>query len=241
MKLIICKNKEEIALKASSFLNKQIIKKPNSILGLATGSSPIRTYELLIEAYKNKLTDWSQITTFNLDEYVGLEKSHPQSYDYFMHNLLFEKLNIKDENINIVSGIGNLKNNISDFQNKLNDYKIDVQLLGLGQNGHIAFNEPGSSFDSEVHVVKLTQNTIDSNARFFDSANEVPKEAITMGIKSIMQAKTILLLTDGAHKAEAVKELVEGKIDTKWPCTILQDHPNVTVIVDQEAASLLNK
>ncbi len=241
MKIIILNNTEEIAKRSANIFIEQINKKPESILGLATGSTPVATYELLIKANQNNQVDFSQVKTYNLDEYIGLSKNHPQSYYYFMNKFLFDKININKNNIHIPSGEGDVAKNIDIYNNLLDNTKIDIQLLGLGVNGHIGFNEPGTDFNSITHKVKLSTNTINTNARFFKDDSDVPKYAITMGIKTIMEAKTILLIAYGKNKAKAVKELIEGNPDPKWPCTILQSHKNVTVILDQESASLLNK
>ncbi len=241
MKLIILETTDQIADAAAKIIADQIINTPNPIIGLATGSSPIKTYQKLIDMNQNKTLDFSQVRTFNLDEYIGLSKTHPQSYYYFMNKYFFNHININKDDINFPSGIGNSLKNANDYNNLLNDHKIDIQLLGLGVNGHIGFNEPGTNFDSETHIVQLSENTINTNARFFDNIKEVPHTAITMGISNIIQAKKILLIAYGTNKAKAIQKLVESPIDKMWPCTILQTHPDTTLIIDQAAASLLKK
>ncbi|MGL4383213.1 MAG: glucosamine-6-phosphate deaminase [Bacilli bacterium] len=239
MKVIIVENYEEMSEVACEIIAEQIKEKPNSIIGLATGSSPVRTYELLIEEYQKKEISFKDVTTFNLDEYIGLDYDHPQSYHYFMNDVLFSKIDIDLNNTNFPDTIGDLDVNVAAYNKKLYENQIDLQLLGIGSNGHIAFNEPGTSFDSETHVVELTKETKEDNKRFFNSIEEVPTTALTMGIKSIMNAKKILILASGLNKAQAIKELLEGIETTDLPASILMSHPEVILVCDEASASLL--
>lgn len=243
MHLIVTKDSNEIASVLSKIIIGLVKQKPNSVLGFATGSSPIATYKLLIEDYQTNKTDWSQVTTFNLDEYVGLPIENINSYHYFMDEQLFNHLNLKKENIHIPSGLGDVEKNARDYEALIsNNEAIDFQILGLGNNGHIGFNEPGSDISSSTRIVDLSQATISANKRFFnDNQDIVPTQAITMGIATILKAKNIVLIASGESKAQAVKELVQGKISEQWPCSYLQSHPSVLVLVDKEAASLLEK
>lgn len=235
MRVIICKNKEEIADKAYKIFKQQLNEKPNSVLGLATGSSPIGLYEKLIEGYENNEVDFSEVVTFNLDEYVGIAKEHPESYYSFMHKNLFDKVNIKESNIHMPSGDSEV--DCIKYEEMLSNNLIDLQVLGIGRNGHIGFNEPGTSFESETHIVDLKASTIEDNARFFDNNIElVPKKAISMGIASIMKSKKIVLIAMGENKADAIAELIKGDVSEKCPATILQKHQDVTIIIDEKAA-----
>lgn len=241
MKLIILKNKIEVAQLLSKIIIDIIKIKPNAVLGLATGSSPIETYDLLIADAKNNNRDWSKVKTFNLDEYVGLSPNHEKSYRYFMNHQLFNHIKSLDlKNTYVPNGIGDFKKNIEDYEKLLKEKgPIDLQILGLGTNGHIAFNEPGTLESSKTHIVDLTKSTIVANKRFFSKIEDVPTKAITMGINTILQAKLIVLIATGTNKAQAIRELVEGKVTTDYPCTFLQNHDDVTVIIDEAAAILL--
>ncbi len=240
MKVIKVKDNNELSLEASKFMIDLLVKKPNATLGLATGSSPIGLYQNLIKAYKNGEVSFKDVHTFNLDEYCELPKEHQESYYTFMHRNLFDHVDIKEENINIPSSVGSdLQKNCDDYNKLLNNASVDVQLLGIGGNGHIGFNEPGTSFESQTQIIKLAEKTREDNKRFFNSIDEVPTHAITMGIKNIMNAKSILLVASGKNKADAINKLVNGEVTEDFPASILKNHPNVTVIVDEEAASLL--
>lgn len=240
MEIIIKKTEQEIAEYVSNMFINQINKKANSVLGFATGSSPISTYQQLILDYEKSNRDWSQVITFNLDEYVGLKQTDEQSYYYFMQKNLFSKINVNKANIHIPSGIGNLVKNIENYEKELDSLgPIDLQILGIGVNGHIAFNEPGSDISSLTRVIDLTQNTIEANKRFFDNVNDVPKTAITMGISSILKSNKIVLVAQGKSKAQAIYELVNGTVSAQWPCTFLQTHKDVVIVVDEAAGSLL--
>ena len=241
MKLIKVKDYQEMSKEAAKIINEQIISKPNSVLGLATGSTPIGTYKLLIEANKNKKTNWSLIKTFNLDEYIGIDQTHKMSYKYFMLENLFNYVNINLKNTHIPFNKGNIKQNAKDYENLIKENGgIDLQILGIGENGHIGFNEPGSNLESFTREVNLTKETIESNARFFEAIDQVPKKAITMGIQTILESKKIILLASGKNKAKAIKKTFEMKPTSKVPSSFLQLHKNVIVIADENACLLLN-
>jgi len=241
MKVVICSSYEEESMKAVEIFARRMREKPNIVLGLATGGTPVGTYKELIRLHKEEGLDFSQATTFNLDEYAGLSPSHPQSYRYFMDKNLFDEINIKKENTHILSGLAeDLEAECASFEERIASAGgIDLQLLGIGSNGHIAFNEPGTARNSRTHVVDLAESTIRDNARFFDDPSEVPRQALTMGIGTIMEAREIVLLASGGGKARAIANSVEGPVTEEVPASILQDHACVTFIVDKEGASLL--
>lgn len=240
MKVIKVKDYQELSLKASEIILDLVKDNPKAVLGLATGSSPIGLYQNLIKAYQNQEISFKDVTTYNLDEYCELPRSHPESYYSFMHRNLFDHIDIKEENTHLPSSTEtNLQKSCDDYNKLLHSTKIDLQLLGIGANGHIGFNEPGTSFESETQIIKLTEKTREDNKRFFNSIDEVPRYAITMGIKNIMDAKAIILVANGKNKAEAINKLINGPVTEEVPASILQKHPNVTIIVDEEAASLL--
>jgi glucosamine-6-phosphate deaminase len=241
MELIVVKNYEEMSKKAASIISSQVIIEPNSVLGLATGDTPLGMYKELIKKYKENEVDFSKVKTFNLDEYYGLERDNIQSYYFYMINNFFEFINIDSNNINIPNGTSNdIEEDCLNYERKIKEAGgIDIQVLGIGVNGHIGFNEPNVNFEAQTHLVNLNENTIKSNARFFNSIDEVPKKAISMGIKTILQSKKIILLASGESKAEAVYNTVKGKISPEIPSSILQLHQNVTIILDESAAKLL--
>jgi glucosamine-6-phosphate deaminase len=230
---------EGLSRKAASIIASQVILKPDCVLGLATGSSPLGTYKNLIELYEKGDLDFSAVHTANLDEYRGLTRENDQSYYYFMYNNLFKHINIPLENTNIPDGSQpDSDAECTRYDNVINDLGgIDLQLLGLGLNGHIGFNEPAADFAKTTHCVDLTPSTIEANKRFFASADEVPKQAYTMGIKTIMQARKILLIVNGKAKAHILHEALCGPITPQVPASILQLHPDVTVVADEEALS----
>jgi glucosamine-6-phosphate deaminase len=212
----------------------------NAVLGLATGSTPIIIYKHLIDRYQKGLISFLDVKTFNLDEYVGLDHNHQQSFAYFMQENLFKLIDIQHKNIHIPNGNAkDLEKECRQYSKLLKNHPVDIQILGIGSNGHIAFNEPGTPFDSETHIIDLDLKTRIDNARFFNHLNDVPTQAITMGIKDIMQAKKIILIAVGKNKANAVKNMVKGKIDPICPASILQLHPNVHLFLDAESASEL--
>ncbi|MEG0857486.1 MAG: glucosamine-6-phosphate deaminase [Terrisporobacter sp.] len=243
MKLIITKNYEELSKVAANEMATIIKEKPNAILGLATGGSPMGMYKELIEMNKKGDIDFSDITTVNLDEYVGLSGDHDQSYRYFMNSNLFNHINIKKDRTFVPNGLAeNVEEECRNYDNKIQELGgTDVQLLGIGNNGHIAFNEPDTNLVAGTHLTGLTENTIESNARFFESKADVPTTALTMGLGEIMKSKKIIVIASGEGKAEAVKAMLSGKISTDMPASMLQMHNNVVVIIDEAAAKLLNK
>lgn len=221
----------------ANILSAQVIMKPKCILGLATGSTPIGAYQQLIAWYQKGDIDFSEVTSINLDEYKGLSPENDQSYRYFMNTNLFDHINIKKENTYVPDGLEpDADKACSRYNQIIADLGgIDLQLLGLGNNGHIGFNEPGSAFEKETHCVDLTQSTINANARFFSSLSEVPRQAYTMGIKTIMQAKKIVVAVSGAGKASIVKEAFFGPITPQVPASVLQLHNDVTLVGDAAA------
>lgn len=238
MKIIVTKNYDALSQKAAEIIKEKIIKKPNLVLGLATGSTPLRLYRELVRMHQDDALDFSLVTTFNLDEYVGLTRDHAQSYYYFMWENLFKSINIQKENIFIPDGLAlDIVKFCTEYETEiLKRDGIDLQVLGIGRDGHIGFNEPDEPFTSRTHRTKLTEMTIQDNARFFKNKEEVPREAITMGIGTIMDAKEILFLANGEHKAEIVARALQGEITQMVPASVLQKHQNLTVILDQEAA-----
>ncbi len=241
MKVIVTKNYDELSKVAANEMAMVVKNNPKAILGLATGGSPIGMYKELIRMNKEGEIDFSKVTTVNLDEYVGLSGDHPQSYRYFMNENLFNHINIDKKNTYVPNGLAkNIEEECKNYDNKIENLGgTDVQLLGIGNNGHIAFNEPDEDLVSGTHLTNLTQDTIQANARFFDLIDEVPKTALTMGLGGIMKSKKIIVIASGESKAEAVKAMVNGKISTKMPASMLQMHRDVVVIVDEAAAKLL--
>lgn len=239
MKVHVFRDSAALAKAAASIFLAQLLRKPDSVLGLATGSSPIETYQELIRLHQEGIADFSKATSFNLDEYVGLAADHPQSYVAFMQQQLFGQVNFKASHL--PSGVAeNLEAECSRYdQAILQAGGIDLQLLGIGSNGHIGFNEPDARFVYNTSIVKLAESTIEANQRFFDSLDQVPRQAISMGIGTIMEARTILLIATGKGKAEAIKGLVQGQIDPLLPASILRAHPDAVILLDKEAASLL--
>ena len=242
MKIIRAKDYQDMSRKAANIISAQVIMKPYCVLGLATGGTPVGTYAQLVDWYNKGDLDFSEVTTVNLDEYRGLPKEHPQSYWYFMNENLFSKVNIDPAKTNLPDGT-NLDTaaecaRYNGIIHKLGG--IDLQLLGIGPNGHIGFNEPGEAFELETHCIDLAPTTIEANKRFFDG-NEalVPKQAYTMGIKTIMQARKVLVVANGKAKAQAVKDAVTGPVTPACPGSILQLHPDCILVADEEALSLL--
>lgn len=241
MNFIIKDTYEEASLVAADIIAMQVKEKPNCVLGLATGSTPIGAYAELVQKVKRGEISFKDVTTFNLDEYAGLEGEHDQSYRYFMNKHLFDLVDIDKSKTHVPSGTS------SDPEKMCDDYEasiegaggLDLQLLGLGHNGHIGFNEPADDFPVKTHYVALTESTIKANSRLFDSIEEVPKSAYTMGIGTIMKARKILLVATGEGKAEIVKRAFKGEVTPQVPASILQSHPDVTIVVDKGAASQL--
>ena len=241
MKIYRAENYDAMSRQAANILSAQVILKPDSVLGLATGSTPVGMYRQLVNWCEKGDIDFSQVHTVNLDEYLGLAPDHDQSYRYFMQQNLFDHINVRPENTNVPNGLA------SDPEAECRRYNeviaglggIDLQVLGMGHNGHIGFNEPEEAFELETHVVDLTENTIQANARFFASKDEVPRRAITMGIKSIMQARHILVVVSGEDKAEIVRRAFAGPVTPLVPASILQMHPHLSLVGDEAALSLL--
>ena len=232
IRFVKTKDYADMSRKAANIIGAQVVSKPNCVLGLATGSTPIGTYKQLIEWYEKGDLDFSEVKSINLDEYVGLTGDHDQSYRYFMNTNLFNHVNIDKAKTNVPSGVA------EDLEAECERYDaliesmggIDLQLLGIGHNGHIGFNEPADSFVVPTHVVELGETTINANARFFSSADEVPKKAVTMGIKAIMQAKKVLLIANGKDKKDIVEKALYGPVTPEVPASILQFHPDLTVV-----------
>lgn len=243
MKIIVTKNYEELSRKAGNLFASQLILKTNAVIGLATGSSPVGMYKELIRIYQAGDIDFDEVVSFNLDEYIGLSPDNEQSYHYFMKENLFNHINIRPENIHIPSGIAvDMNVAAQSYDNMIEEAGgIDIQILGIGNNGHIGFNEPDVKFEARTHIVELEKETIEANSRFFDSIEEVPTQAISMGIKNIMQSRKIVLIASGEGKAKVVQQMIEGPITPELPASVLQLHPDVTIILDQEAASLLTR
>ena len=241
MRIICCKDYEDVSRKAANIIAAQIYLKPDCVLGLATGSSPVGTYKELIAKYEAGDLDFSQVKTANLDEYVGLPKDHDQSYAYFMRSNLFDHVNIDQANCNIPNGMNpNAEEECARYDAVVGTLGgTDLQLLGLGPNGHIGFNEPCDEFVNGTNKVELTKATIDANQRFFEKREDVPTFAYTMGIGTIMKAKRVLMVVNGEKKAQAVKDCFFGPIKPQAPGSILQLHPDFTLIADEAALSLV--
>ena len=241
MRIVVCRDKQAQGEAAASLFAAQILRKADSVLGFATGSTPIHTYAALSGLHRRGALDFSQVRTFNLDEYVGMDPAHPQSYFAFMYEHLFSKVNLQKGNYRLPDG------NAKDLDAECARYEadiaaaggIDLQLLGIGHNGHIGFNEPGDMFVPDTHCVTLTERTIEANKRFFASADEVPRRALSMGIGTIMRARGIVLVINGQDKAEITLTALKGPVTPRVQASILRFHPDVTVILDEAAASLL--
>ena len=240
MKVIIAKDYEEMSKKAFEVMREVVKGNPRAVLGLATGSTPIGLYKNMIEDHKRNCTSYREIRTVNLDEYAGLDYSSDQSYVYFMRSNLFDYIDIDLKNTNIENGKAADRQAECDRYNRLLEgMQQDIQVLGIVSNGHIAFNEPGTPFGSVTHIVDLAESTIKDNSRMFKSIDEVPRQAFTMGLKNIMNAKKILILANGANKAKAVYGLVKGEVTEAVPASVLQLHPDCTLVCDEAAAALL--
>ena len=241
MNVLVYDNEEQIGIAAGNYICVQVLAKTDSVLGLATGSTPLKPYGHMIKLYEAGAVDFSKVTTFNLDEYCKLDVNDVNSYHRFMHDNLFDHINIPEENINFLNGNAeNLEEECKAYEKRIKKSGgIDILLLGIGSNGHIAFNEPSDSFQRWSHVVALKESTIKDNSRFFKSIEEVPTHAVTMGIGSIMQAKRILIIAIGENKAKAIKQLIDGNVTPQCPASVLQFHTDVTLMLDKGAASLL--
>ena len=240
MKVIVCENYDEMSAKAFGVMKELLDAKKDAVLGLATGSSPVGLYKEMIQYHKDGYS-YKDIKSYNLDEYVGIPRTHEQSYWTFMHENLFNFIDIPEENIHVP--VGESEDEEAEcvkYEESMKGHTVDIQVLGIGSDGHIAFNEPGTPFDSLTHLMDLTEQTRKDNARFFDNdINQVPKRSITMGLASIMRAKKIIVIATGENKAEAVYGMLKGSKTTDCPASILQDHPDVTVLLDKAAASKL--
>ncbi len=240
MRIIRCKDYDHMSRAAADILAAQVLLKPRCVLGLATGSSPIGAYRELRRRYGQGELDFSQVTTVNLDEYVGLRPGHDQSYHYFMHHNLFDHVNLEPGRVNLPDGCAaDMDAECARYDSLLRGLGVDLQLLGLGNNGHIGFNEPDEAFSKGTHVVALTESTRQANRRFFASLDEVPKTAISMGTYDIMQARRVLMVASGKAKAEAVKAAFFGPITPHMPASILQFHRDFTLVADEDALSLV--
>jgi len=230
-----------LSRQAALFFLAQVLRKPDSVLGFSSGGTPVGTYEELVRLYKAGEVDFSRVTTFNLDEYFPIARHNLQSFSHFMQFNFFDSVNIPEININIPNGESpDCDTECADYEKKIAAAGgIDLQILGIGNNGHIAFNEPSDFFPAATHAVNLAESTINANSRFFPSADQVPKRAITMGIGTIMKAKKILLIASGEGKAEILRAAVHGKITPQVPASVLQLHPDVTVIADKGAGKHL--
>ena len=243
MKTIICKDYDEMSEQAAKLVAQQIKDKPDSVLGFATGNSPVGMYQRLAKRNQDGEIDFSKIVTYNLDEYYPIKRDNDQSYWYFMWKNLFDHVNIKKENVHVPNG------EVDDPDAECAAYDaaidaaggIDLQVLGIGRNGHIGFNEPDEKLYAATHVTGLTQSTIDANSIYFDDIKDMPRKALTMGLRVIMQAKKIVMVINGKNKAEAVKRMYDGMVGADCPASFVQLHPDATVIMDEEAASLLAK
>ena len=243
MNVLVYDNEEQIGIAAGNYMCGQVLAKPDSVLGLATGSTPLKPYGHMIKLYEQGAVDFSKVTTFNLDEYYPISRDNAQSYYYFMNEHFYSKVNLKPENIHIPNG------QTDDVEAECSEYDalieqsggIDLQILGIGQNGHIGFNEPDSSLNSATHLTELSKSTIEANARFFDNEADVPKYALTMGMSTILKARKIVLLASGKSKHKALSELFDNSINTSVPATMLKIHPDVVVICDKEAYDGIDK
>lgn len=241
MEVITVKDYEALSKRAASLIQAQLTWKPESVLGLATGSTPLGMYDQLVKMYKNDEIDFKKTITFNLDEYIGLEKNSSQSYYSFMRHNFFDHINIPLDQTFIPDGqADDLQEECINYESKIKEHGgIDLQILGIGHNGHIGFNEPNIEFEAKTHVVTLDKKTIEANQRFFKSLDDVPKKAISMGIKTIMKSRKIILMASGESKADIVSKLIKDDISPNVPASVLHLHEHVVVLIDQEAASKL--
>lgn len=243
MRIVVAKDYDQMSRMAAIVVASRVILQPDCVLGLATGQTPLGLYRNLVEFYRHGDLDFSRVTTFNLDEYVGLGPNHPCSYHRYMRENLFDHVNLRPERCHIPRG------DAEDLEEECRRYEeaicaaggVDLQILGLGVDGHIGFNEPDVKFEGSTHVVRLAQSTLEANSRFFPSPEQMPRFAISMGIKTIMRARRVLLLASGEEKARAVRGAVLGEVTPDLPASILQLHPNATIIVDEKAASLIRE
>lgn len=242
MNIMTFKTSEELNKTGANIIASLVQTKPNAVLGLATGSTPIGIYQELIQLHKQGLVSFKQVKSYNLDEYVGLPEGHPETYRSFMNKQLFDHIDINKENTHVPNGnAADLQAECKQYDEALSNAHIDLQFLGIGHNGHIGFNEPDDNLNSGTHVVDLKEETLQANARFFPSIDDVPKQAVTMGVGSILKAKMIMLVVRGADKAEIAHRALTGPITTDVPASLLQTHPNVVVLLDKEAGAYFNE
>lgn len=243
MRVVIEKSADDVSQFAAARMAQLIQQNPSCVLGLATGSTPLGTYRELIRLHRESNLDFSKMTSFNLDEYVGLSPDHPQSYRYFMQSSLFDHINVRTEATHVPNGLANdLGAHCEEYESKIRSAGgIDLQLLGIGTDGHIAFNEPSSSLASRTRLKSLTGETVRDNARFFESESEVPRLAITMGVGTILESRQCLLLATGENKAEAIQATIEGPVTAQITASALQLHPNTILVIDESAASRLER
>jgi glucosamine-6-phosphate deaminase len=241
IKIIIVDNYEQMSKKAAAMIEAQVLLKRNSVLGLATGSTPEGMYQELVKKYQENEVNFQDVTTFNLDEYYPIAPDNPQSYAYYMHEHFFKHVNVREHYQNIPSGSNtNVEETCQVYDRAIEvSGNIDLQILGIGTNGHIGFNEPDVKFESGTHLVELDEETIEANARFFDHIADVPKQALSMGIRNIMHSKKIILMASGQNKAKAIRAMLKGPVTPELPASILQLHQDVTLIIDEEAAGEL--
>jgi glucosamine-6-phosphate deaminase len=241
MKLVTFRSHEEMCIFAATYILIKVKSDSKVNLGLATGGTPVRTYEMLVDDFKRNHTSYQNVNTYNLDEYVGIAQDHTNSYHSFMFEHLFNHINIPEKNVHIPNGLSDdINQEASNYETIIDEIGgVDLQLLGIGENGHIGFNEPGTPFDRETHIVTLTKSTRMANSRYFESVDHVPEKAITMGIASILKSKEILLLASGESKAEALYQMFTGEPSIDCPASVLKNHPNVVVVADEQAVSKL--
>ena len=240
--IVVATDKDHAAHCTADLIHETVRENPSAVLGLATGGTPVGVYRLLVKRFQVGELDFSKVTTFNLDEYVGLGPEHDQSYRYFMQQQLFDHVNVLREKTHVPNGLAlNIEKHVTEYEEQvLHAGGIDLQLLGIGNNGHIAFNEPDSPINSRTRLVDLTEDTIEANSRFFESAADVPRHAITMGIGTILKSKRIVLMATGKSKAKVVQSAIEGPADPTNPASLLQGHARLTFVLDPESASELS-
>ncbi len=243
MKIIVAKDYASTSNEAAIIIKNQIVAKPDSVIGFATGRSPAGTYKKLIAMYKERLVGFKDVISFNLDEYLGVPKNNLNSYSYYMRDLLFTHVDIKEENIHSLDGMSEDVNwECLSYERRIKEVGgIDLQILGIGRNGHIGFNEPGKSYNSRTHLAYLDKITVKDNAKYFTTTDEVPTKALSMGIETIMDSKEILLLASGSEKAEAIYKTICGEISPACPASVLRLHPKVTLVLDLESMALVEK
>ena len=241
MNVVIAIDYQELSNQAAKLVAEQITRKPDSVLGLATGQTPVGMYQELVRKFKKGEIDFSRVITFNLDEYYGLSPEHPQSYHFFMWDTFFRHINIRNENVYLLNGVtDDIEGECQQYENLIQQNGgIDLQILGIGDNGHLGFNEPAIGLNSKTHLVNLSEETIRANSKYFKNIEEVPRQALTMGIGTIMKAEKIILLASGPKKAHVIERTVHGKVSTEVPATVLQLHQDTTILIDQEAATHL--